>query len=561
MLQNKFLNFSFLILNLVKVFFLYWRTIRHIKIIQIIYRAKKFFWKTKLPTLKINFNIKVRKKNVHLQFLSKKESIFPNNEFKFLNELKKLDFPDGWIPLKTPLLWIYNLHYFDGLLEKKTSKSLKRNLVDKWIHDNSVKKSVAWDPYPLSVRICNWIKWFWQDENNISSLRLSSLIQQVKHLENNLEYHLLGNHLLENARALIFAGYFLEEDFGEKWLLLGLNILKKQLKEQILEDGGHFELSPMYHCIMLELVLDILQLARDKKSPLALQFQTNYLQNIATKMCNWLSVMTHPDKDISFFNDSALNLAPKPHDLFKYAQKVCGINTSYKFEGVEYLKSSGYIRLTNQNSTLFFDVAEIGASYIPGHGHADTLSLEFSLFKQRVIVNTGISEYGNGPRRQYERSTAAHSTVEIDKKNSSEVWSGFRVGRKAKVEKVLFLNNLSVKAEHNGYRFLSKKTNHVRKITLKYNNLFVEDLITDNKYNFTTRYHLHPNVKIVISKSKKKGIIILKNNKLINWECEATKCHIEKDYYAESFGKILYTNTLVLQQNNGKKTKLKLSWS
>ena len=39
-------------------------------------------------------------------------------------------------------------------------------------------------------------------------LFVRSLATQVSHLFGSLEYHLLGNHLLENAKALIFAGCF-----------------------------------------------------------------------------------------------------------------------------------------------------------------------------------------------------------------------------------------------------------------------------------------------------------------------------------------------------------------
>ena len=80
---------------------------------------------------------------------------------------------------------------------------------------------------------------------------------------------------------------------------------------------------------------------------------------------------------------------------------------------------------------LLLDVASIGPDYLPGHGHADTLSFEMSLFGKRTLVNRGISQYGIEVR-QVERGTAAHNTVVINNENSSEVWSGFRVARRAR---------------------------------------------------------------------------------------------------------------------------------
>ena len=58
--------------------------------------------------------------------------------------------------------------------------------------------------------------------------------------------------------------------------------------------------------------------------------------------------------------------------------------------------------------TAILDVAEVGPSYQPGHAHADTLSFELSLYGQRVLVNSGTSQYGNDAERYRQRSTGAH---------------------------------------------------------------------------------------------------------------------------------------------------------
>jgi uncharacterized heparinase superfamily protein len=67
--------------------------------------------------------------------------------------------------------------------------------------------------------------------------------------------------------------------------------------------------------------------------------------------------------------------------------------------------------VTSNKAVALLDVAPIGPDYQPGHAHADTLSFELSLFGQRLLVNSGTSEYEISPVRQYERSTKAHNTV------------------------------------------------------------------------------------------------------------------------------------------------------
>ena len=247
-----------------KVFGLYYRTLKYLRIKQIYHRVRRAIYKPKLPRLSDSRDMIVRQTRGASKFQSKSDSLLDYNKFRFLNKTIQLKFPVGWHQGDVPLLWLYNLHYFDGLLGKNTAESLKETLVEWWIRDNSSSMGVAWDPYPLSLRICNWIKWFWEDGSEVSPRQLSSLFQQVRFLERTLEYHLLGNHLLENAKALIFAGYFFGGKFGDRWLALGMKILKYELREQILDDGGHFELSPMYHSVMLELVLDILQLSKEE---------------------------------------------------------------------------------------------------------------------------------------------------------------------------------------------------------------------------------------------------------------------------------------------------------
>ena len=144
-------------------------------------------------------------------------------------------------------------------------------------------------------------------------------------------------------------------------------------------------------------------------------------------MIFWLNAMTHPDGNISFFNDAAFGIAVPSSELNSYATKL-GHKISSIPEGLTYLEESGYVRVTKGGFTLLIDVAPVGPDYIPAHAHADTLSYEFSSKKQRVVVNW-TSHYYPGSARDFQRGTSAHSTVEVDSMNSTEVWHSFRVAR------------------------------------------------------------------------------------------------------------------------------------
>jgi len=136
---------------------------------------------------------------------------------------------------------------------------------------------------------------------------------------------------------------------------------------------------------------------------------------------------------ISFFNDAALGIAANFAALAAYSERLRIVPSVMATKGrCVHLADSGYVRLQQGNAAALLDVARIGPDYLPGHAHADTLSFELSLFGQRVVVNSGTSQYGLGAERLRQRGTAAHSTVEVDGSDSSEVWGGFRVARRAR---------------------------------------------------------------------------------------------------------------------------------
>ena len=548
-------------MSILRVLGLYFRTIRHIKISQLANYANKLIFKTKLRSINDCQITSCNKSNIKQSFPSKGKSILGDNEFVFLNKKLSLNFPKDWRNPDIPLLWLYNLHYFDGLLNHSTPSYLKVHLINCWIEDNSHNIGVSWDPYPLSLRICNWIKWIWSYDDSLPDQIDASLFQQATYLSDTLEFHLLGNHLLENAKALIFAGVYFGESTGEIWLRRGLDILKKELDEQILEDGGHFELSTMYHSLVLELVLDVLQLAEEASAPKILAQEAQSFRHTASIMIEWLSIMSHPDQEIAFFNDAAIGIAASPKDLLLRAKKLQVTNRVSLKDSMHHLKSSGYIRVKNNDITAIVDIAEVGASYIPGHAHADSLSMECSLFDQRLIVNSGSSEYGSGSRRDYERSTSAHSTLEIDGCNSSEVWGGFRVGRRARVSGLIIRDDNFISAEHNGYRFLPGSPKHRRSWSITEKKLLITDCINGPFNRAKIYYHIHPSIKVLSADNEQNGSFEFPNGSRAFWKSTAQMTSIQENLFSLEFGKKLPIKTIVLTIRKSYETEFSISWN
>lgn len=423
-----------------------------------------------------------------------KQALLSENNFNFLNITK--EYPNrniNWNEKQHGLLWAYNLNYMDYLLQKDLSKEEGIAFISNFIEDIS-ENITGIDPYPISLRGINWVKFLsW---HKISDLTIDqSLNQQFNHLYKNPEYHLLGNHLLENGFSLLFgAFYFNEKKFYKK----AYKILVYQLKEQILDDGGHFELSPMYHQIILERVLDSINLLKNNNVFSNQGELLNLLENKAGYMISWLKNMTFSNGEMPSFNDSAVNIATSTKDLLKYASNLKLVeNLDIK------LSKSGYRRFNGSKYECIVDVGKPGPEYQPGHSHADMLSFVLYVNGYPVIIDKGISTYEKNSVRQAERSTDSHNTVTINDTNQSDVWGGFRLGKRAKLSLIVDMKNLII-AEHNGYYPVI----HKRIFKFKKNKLTIFDELSKKCSGVKSYLHFNSGCsveqkdgKIVINKS------------------------------------------------------------
>lgn len=429
-------------------------------------------------------------------------SMLSHDRFRFLNVEGSIADRRDWDRPGQSRLWRYNLHYFNDLHAATAGQRVDwhRRLLLRWVRENPPGIGTGWEPYPTSLRIVNWIKWALAG-NQLDSDVLHSLAVQTRCLEGRLETHLLGNHLWSNAVALAFAGSFFSGKEAGAWMGKAHGLISRELSEQVLSDGGHFELSPMYHALFLEDVLDLINLHSVYPDRILARL-VNELRSTAGTMLQWLRVMTHPDGQIAFFNDSAFEIARNYDDLKSYAEKLGITVEEAPLDGVRALPDSGYVRLQNQRAVAICDVGRIGPDHLPAHAHADTLSFELSVDGSRTIVNGGTSTYEPGAERQRQRGTAAHSTVVINDRDSSEVWASFRVGRRARPLDVQWgqgSQGIWLEAAHDGYRRMGRGSVHRRRWDLGRHGLTVTDIVEGHFHNAVSFLHVHPDARIVQS--------------------------------------------------------------
>lgn len=484
--------------------------------------------------------------------------------FVFLNHAGNLE-QIGWDGPGEEKLWRYNQHYFDDLnaLEADSRLDWHREIVASWIAQNPPGTGTGWESYPTSLRIVNWIKWSLR-HGVADAAFLDSLAMQVRWLTRRLETHLLGNHLFVNAKALVFAGAFFSGDEAASWRRTGLDILRREIPEQILPDGGQFERSPMYHALAYEDMLDLYNLRRCFAS------DTTWRENedceldpkMLALMGAWLHTMSHPNGELALFNDTAADIAPSLHELDIYAQRL-GLPANARPQAA-HLEDSGYIRLQVNEATVLFDAAPVGPDYLPAHAHADTLSLELSLNITRVIVNSGTSVYAEGLERSRQRSTAAHSTVMIDGQDSSEVWGSFRVARRAHPHDVrvkLERDKQHASARHDGYRRLPGGPVHERSLTLQCNGLLIADTIEGNFKSAQSRFYFHPEVSVEVDASGQRGAFRLPDGCAVTWHAEGNgAARVEASTWHPAFGVAMPNSCLVLDWE-ARRCALQFHWN
>lgn len=480
-------------------------------------KFKQIYWRIiyLLPRL-----IAQQKKCPPTPFCKQKDFFIPRDgitvdyqSFTFLSELNNI-VETGWDNSGISKLWRYNLHYFEYLLQNNSDErhlTSQTQLIDNWIDNNPFGIGTGWEPYPTSLRIINWIKWHWKT-NLLSEGAKISLWNQIRCLESRPEYHLLGNHLFINAKALLYAFAFFKLNEETRIYKTAISILNEELNEQFLEDGGHFELSPMYHSLAMEDLLDLISISDQLPS----NFPKEVIREKFVKGMQWLQTMIYNNEELAHFNDCANGIAPTFSKLVNYASELGIILPNLDVPKFSYHKSSGFVVYKNNGIHLIADIGKVGPDYLPGHAHADTLSFELAINGHRVIVNSGTSVYGNTKERLRQRGTSAHSTVQIDNQDSSEVWSGFRVANRA-VPFDININYskdslMSFSASHDGYKRILTSPIHKREFIYSNTSLEINDHITGSGNQVVSRYFIHPDVEI--SKVEKE-FLLCKNGEVI----------------------------------------------
>jgi len=301
----------------------------------------------------------------------------------------------------------FHRQYGDDVFEAARAGDLQetRRLVATWIEAHPPHVSDAWHPYPLSTRVGNWIGALTLLPELASPELSQSLWRQLRRLERNVEDDVLGNHVIRNARALVLGG----ASFGAPGLSRrGVDLLRRELPEQVLPDGGHYERSPSYHLVVLRDLLEI-----QAASP------HSWLAEAIDRMRAFAAALQRPDGAPALFNDGTID--------------VPRLDLPDPPEGMTVFPDAGFVVVRDGLLWLAFRCGEAAPAFLPAHAHADALSFQLWWDGRPVVVDPGTYTYEPGADRDWFRGTRAHSTVTVDGRDQFRLWGAFRSGPLPKV--------------------------------------------------------------------------------------------------------------------------------
>ena len=521
---------------------LVWNTVKYLKPVQVVnqvlnrFKKKERVYFEKLPVGYREVGIAIPELDCDGLLVERfKPEWMSKGKVCLLNQVVNLNYEPNYTKSLKPLIY-NNVYYFEyGIaLASKYSKTkdktyweLFRKCYEDYLKANANVKS----SYTMALHIPNVLialELFGEAvEQDFREKVYCELYSQYLYLQGHQEKHLLANHYFEDLKALIIASYLFKDD---KKLNNYLKAFKKQCDEQILADGVHYELSLMYHKLILEDVMRIGMLVKQPGFP-----ECKWITSLIQKMTDACYFLEKGIGRTPLFNDAGDNVAKTCEQLCLAADNKFGIKPVQK----DTFEACGYYKLYDGNKALIFDAGKIGVDYQPAHGHCDCLSFELSIDGKPLFVNTGTYEY-QGDLRKYFRTTRAHNTVEINGHEQSLCWGGFRVGKR--ISKVY--GNRGDGYIEGGYRsYLGEE--HQRIVTLKDGFFEVADTIKAQE-GVPVRSFLHMAPGYVVEGDTIKDKVGNVIGKVIPQNCEQRVVSDgELCYYAHEFSDLKIGTCLV----------------
>ncbi len=409
--------------------------------------------------------------------------------------------------------------------------------LDSWLQANPYLCGVHWtSSLELAERMLSWALLYPRIADYVTRDRgfrerwLASIYSHLARIARKLSlYSSANNHLIGELVGLFVGSACF--DFWPQcsaWRDLARQLLEREIRVQVAEDGVNREQAMSYHLFTLELFLLAFAVARNLQEP----FSEGYAHRLRT-MAAFLDAVATSRGDLPWYGDSddargfVFSEAESALEVsMQLAGLLFGVPAWLRFRHeptaaaralVPDLLASGdngdspaplrelfadaglaCVRTRDDSVRLLMDFGPLGFTSTAAHGHADALSVWLSIDDEYFLVDAGTYSYHSHPDwRAFFRGTAAHNTARVDGRDQSEIAGRFLWSAKAKARLLCFEHSpqqVTIEAEHDGYIRLPEPVIHRREVCFcrAAGNLDIEDTFEcKGRHQLELFFHMH----------------------------------------------------------------------
>ncbi len=439
-------------------------------------------------------------------------------DIEFCGELVRNPSP-AWFPSGAGPEWLAAWHGFGWLADLvsagEAAREAARALIQSWLDTRPARHPIGWRPDVLGTRISAWLMHV--DElagrdvdRPLRREMLASIGAQLRHLARDVVSEGDGPAQFRAIKGLI-AG-FVALGGSERRMTRALRLLDRELRRQILPDGGHRTRSPSVQLEVLRDLIDIRTALRTARiePPAA-------LRNTIDAMAPVLRLFRHGDRRLALFNNSV--------EEDGVLIDLVLTRSEAKGPAPPQAPHAGFQRLQAGQTLVLVDTGKPPPHGFDGHAHAGMLSFELSRDRERIIVNCGGYRGPKPAWRRLARASAAHSVLVVGDTNAVEIQEDGSVGQAAATvhwDRAEEAGHQWLMARHDLYEPRFGLT-YARELYLTPDgdDLRGEDKLTGRAgAEFAVRFHLHPAVEASLAADNGAAVLRLPSGAV--WRLRAT---------------------------------------
>lgn len=485
-------------------------------------------------------------------------------EKRFYCELPFIEGADIKVPWELSrcqhLLWLGEAYLLTG--DEKYAKEVVDE-INWWVDDNPFMYSVNWKcAMDVAFRAVNWmyalnmVAGYKGFDDTFASKVSKSFWLHGFFIRNNLEKQIpySNNHYASDIVGLLYIGsLFIGSAKGKCWFNYARKEYQKEVLNQVLPSGVHYERSVSYHRLMTELIsYPSYMLQR-----IGVQIP-DAIQERIQRMYEYVSTYTKPNglaplvadnddgrfvpfvkrdyRQHNYLNDihsvenriAAVGCKPYSFDSLSetHFYPDAGVAVIRKGDNYLYVNHGGYSKRPKDSDMI-----------IGTHTHNDLLSFELCMNRKDVLIDAGTYLYTSSKSSRDEfRSTAKHNTIVVDGEEQNGLYGTFQLKRNVRKNNLFVLNDGIYEGE---YTTLVGKMQHKRSFDFKGDELIIKDTIKKDGegHEACMFFHFAEGVSAVI----KDNGFTTNDNVCIRFDIVPDKLELYNDKISPSFG--MLTNT------------------